>query len=110
MSKDIDEQLKLAPEAVNAVDWANRKICVTLQRYNMEKPESSYDQVRLFARKKFQQIKIAIFYVWSLFFLFESGWVGTLEILETFFSSWSQKWDFIRLYLQLQKFRSKNLN
>ena len=52
MSKNIDEQLKLAPEVVDVVDRANRKICVTLLRYNVDKPESSYARVRLFARKK----------------------------------------------------------
>ena len=52
MSKDMDEQLKLAHKVVDAVDRANREICVTLLRYNVDKPESSYAQVRLFARKK----------------------------------------------------------
>ena len=60
MSKDMDEQLKLAHKVVDVVDRANRKICVTLLRYNVDKPESSYAQVRLFARKKedekFQQV------------------------------------------------------
>ena len=40
MSKDVDEQLKLAHKVVNVVDRANRKICVTLLRYNVDKPES----------------------------------------------------------------------
>ena len=39
---------------------AKRKICVTLLRYNVHNPESSYAQVRLFPRKKedekFQQV------------------------------------------------------
>ena len=52
MSKDMDEQLKLAQKVVDLVDRANRKICVTLLRYNVDKLESSYAQVRLFARKK----------------------------------------------------------
>ena len=52
MSRDMDEQLKLAHKVVDVVDRTNRKICVTLLRYNMDKPESSYAQVRLFARKK----------------------------------------------------------
>ena len=60
MSKDMDEQLKLAYKVVDVVDRANRKICVTLLRYNVKKPESSYAQFRLFARKnqddKFQQV------------------------------------------------------
>ena len=52
MSRDIDEQIILAHKVVDVVDRANRKICVTLLRYNVDKPESSYAQVRLFARKK----------------------------------------------------------
>ena len=60
MSKDLDEQLKLAHKVVDVVDRANRKICVTLLRYNVDKLQSSYAQVRIFARKKedakFQQV------------------------------------------------------
>ena len=60
MSKDMDEQIKLAHRVVEFVDRANRKICVTLWRYNVDKPESSYAQVQFFARKKedekFQQV------------------------------------------------------
>ena len=60
MSKDMDEQLKLAQKVVDVVDRANRKICVTLLRYNVDKPEGDYAKVRLFARKKedekFQQV------------------------------------------------------
>ena len=60
MSKDMDEQLKLAHKVVDVLYRANGKICVTLLRYNVDKPESSYAQVRLFARKKedenFQQV------------------------------------------------------
>ena len=41
MSKDMDEQLKLAHKVVDVVDRANRKICVTLLPYNVDKPESS---------------------------------------------------------------------
>ena len=60
MSKDMDEQLKLVHKVVDVVDRANRKIFVTLLRYNVDKPESSYAQVRLFEREKedekFQQV------------------------------------------------------
>ena len=60
MSRDIDEKLKLVHKLVDIVDRTNRKICVTLLRYNVDKPESSYAQVRLFGRKnedeKFQQV------------------------------------------------------
>ena len=60
MSKVMDEQLKLAHKVIDVVDRANRKICVFLLRYTVDKPESSYAQVRLSARKKedekFQQV------------------------------------------------------
>ena len=60
MSKDVDEQVKLTHKVVDVVDRANRKICLTLLRQNVGKPESCYAQVRLFARKKedekFQQV------------------------------------------------------
>ena len=60
MSKDMDEQLKLSHKVVDVVDRANKKIRVTLLRYNVDKLENSYAQIRLFARKKedekFQQV------------------------------------------------------
>ena len=60
MSRHMDEQLKLPHKVVDVVDRTNRKIRVTLLRYNVDKPESSYAQVRLFTRKKedekFQQV------------------------------------------------------
>ena len=60
MSRDMDEQLKLSHKVVDVVGRTNRKIGVTLLRYKVDKPESSYAQVRLFARKKedekFQQV------------------------------------------------------
>ena len=37
MSKDMGEQLKLAHNVVDVVERANRKICVTLPRYNVDK-------------------------------------------------------------------------
>ena len=65
MSRDMDEQLKLAHKVVDVVDRTNRKICVTLLRYNVDKRESSYAQVRLFANKKedekFQQVVYVIY-------------------------------------------------
>ena len=45
---------------IDVVDRPNRRICVTLLRYKVDNPETSYAQVRLFGRKKeeekFQQI------------------------------------------------------
>ena len=52
LSKERDERLKLAHKVVDVVERANREICVTLLRYNVEKPERFCAQVRLIARKK----------------------------------------------------------
>ena len=42
------------------MDRANKNICLTVLRYTVDKADSSYAQVRLFARKKedekFQQV------------------------------------------------------
>ena len=53
MSKDMDEQCKLTHKVVDGVDLANRKICVTLLRYNVDKAEIFHAQVRLFAKTIF---------------------------------------------------------
>ena len=45
MSKDMDEQPKLADKVVDAVDQANKKVCVTVLRYNVDKLESSYENI-----------------------------------------------------------------
>ena len=75
MSRDMDEQLKLAHKLVDVVDRTNRKICVTLLRYNVDKPDSSYAQVRLFARKKedekFQQVVYVKFKLEDLIYLLD---------------------------------------
>ena len=60
LSKGMDEQFKLAHNVADVVDRANRKICETLLWDNVDKPESFYAQIRLFARKNedemFQQV------------------------------------------------------
>ena len=60
LSNDMEEQLKLVHKVTDVVDCPNRRICVTLLRYKVDNPETSYAQVRLFGRKteeeKFQQI------------------------------------------------------
>ena len=59
LSKNMEEQLKLVHKVIDIVDRPNRRICVTLLRYKVDNPETSYAQVRLFGRKreeeKFQQ-------------------------------------------------------
>ena len=60
LSKDMEEQLKLVHKVIDVVDRPNRKICMTLLRYRVDHPDTSYAQVRLFGRKNeeenFQQI------------------------------------------------------
>ena len=52
LAKEMEEQLKLTDKFVKVVDRLHRKISVTMLRYNMEKPETSYVQVRLFGKRK----------------------------------------------------------
>ena len=61
LCKDMEEQLKLVHKVIDVVDCPNRWICVTLLRYKVDNPETSYAQVRLSGLKKedekFQQNK-----------------------------------------------------
>ena len=56
----MNGQLKVAHKVVDVVDRADRKICVTLLQYNVDKLENFCAQVRLFASKredeKFRQV------------------------------------------------------
>ena len=52
LSKDMEEQLKLVHKLIDVVDCPNRRICVTLLRYKVDNPDTSYAQVGLFGRKK----------------------------------------------------------
>ena len=57
--KDMEEQLKLVHKVIDVVDRPNKRLCVTLLRHKVDKPETCYAQVRLFGRKeeeKFLQI------------------------------------------------------
>ena len=63
LAKDMEEQLKLTHKVVEVVDRPYRKICVTMLRYNVEKPETSYVQVRLFGRRKDEEKFNQIVYV-----------------------------------------------
>ena len=60
LSKDLDEQLKHVQKAITIVDRPKRKIFATMKKYCMDKPESTYVQLRLFTRNsehdKFQQL------------------------------------------------------
>ena len=63
LAKDMEEQLKLTHKVVEVVDRPHRKICVTMLRYNVEKPETSYVRVRLFGRRKDEEKFNQIVYV-----------------------------------------------
>ena len=52
LSKNLGEQMKLAHKVVDVVDRPKRKIFVTLLPYTVDKPESSYAQVGIIARKR----------------------------------------------------------
>ena len=58
---NMDEELKLTEEMVDVMDLPNRNVCVSPLWYEVDKSETWYAQVRLFAKKKkeeenFQQI------------------------------------------------------
>ena len=63
LSNDMEEQLKLVHKVIDVVDCPNRRICVTLLRYKVDNPETSYAQVRLFGRKKEEETFHQIVYV-----------------------------------------------
>ena len=63
LAKDMEEQLKLTHKIVEVVDRPHRKICVTMLRYNVEKPETSYFQVQLFGRRNDEEKINQIVYV-----------------------------------------------
>ena len=75
MSKDMDEELKLAHKVVDVVDQTNKKICVTLLRYNVIEAECSYVQVQLFVRRKedekFQQVVYVNYKLEEFFYILE---------------------------------------
>ena len=52
MSKELDEQLKLAHKFVDVVNRTNRLICVPLLWYSVDKPESYYPEVRICSKEK----------------------------------------------------------
>ena len=62
LSRDIDNQLKHVHRVIEIAEGAKRKVCVTMQRYKEDNPETSYAQIRLFTRRteeeNFQQLVI----------------------------------------------------
>ena len=63
LAKDMEEQLKLTHKVAEVVDRPYTRICVTMRRYNVEKPKSSYVQVQLFGRRKDEEKFNRIVYV-----------------------------------------------
>ena len=63
LAKNMEEQLKLTQKIVEVVDRPHRKFCVTMLPYNVENPEASYVQVRLFGRRKDEEKFNQIVYV-----------------------------------------------
>ena len=60
LSKDLDEQLKHVQKGITIVDRPKRKIIATMKKNNIDKPENTYVQLRVFTRNgehhKFQQL------------------------------------------------------
>ena len=60
LSKHLNKQLKLVQKAITVVNPHKRKTFATIKKYCMDKPESTYVQIRLFTRisehDKFQQL------------------------------------------------------
>ena len=63
LAKDMEEQLKFTHKVVDIVDRPHRKFRITMLRYNVEKPETSYVQVRLLGRRKDEEKFSQIVYV-----------------------------------------------
>ena len=75
LSKDMKEQLKFVLKVIEVVDCPIRRICVTLLRYKVDNPETSFAQVGLFGRKKeeekFQQIMYVNYKLDKFIYFFE---------------------------------------
>ena len=50
-------------QVIDVDDRSNRRFCVTLLRYKVDSPDTSYAQVRLFGRKKEEEKIQQIVYV-----------------------------------------------
>ena len=62
-SKNMDELPKLDHMVIDVADRLNRKICVTLLRWSLEKPETSYAQIQFLATRKEDETFQQVFYV-----------------------------------------------
>ena len=48
----MEEQLDVVHKVVDVVDQPNRKVCVTILRYHVDKLECSFPQLLVISRKK----------------------------------------------------------
>ena len=60
-AKDMEEQLKLTHKVVEVVDRPHRNICVTMLRYNVEKPETSYVKCDCLGEERTKKKSIKLF-------------------------------------------------
>ena len=63
LAKNLEEQLKFTHKIEEVVGQPHRNIYVTMLRYNVEKPQTSYVQVRLLGRRKNEEKFNQIVYV-----------------------------------------------
>ena len=49
-TRDMEDQLKMMHQVYNVVDQPHRKIYVTMLRYKVDNPDSTYVQIRLFGK------------------------------------------------------------
>ena len=54
-ARDLEIQLKQVQKAYDVVDRSHRKVIVTMMRYKIDEPDTSYVQVRLFGRRKVEE-------------------------------------------------------
>ena len=79
----MDEQFKFA----HGVDRANEMICVKMLWYKVDKSESSYDELQLFATKKEDKNLQEIVYVkYKTWIFHRSTWCNDISILESFYN------------------------
>ena len=79
LSKDMEEQLMLVHKVIDIVDRPDRRICVTLLRYEVDNPETSYAHVRLFGWKKEEEKLEQIVYVNYKF----DGFIHLLDVMNS---------------------------
>ena len=62
-TRDMEDQLKMMHQVYNVVDRPHRKIYVTMLRYKVDNPDSTYVQIRLFGKMQKDGNFVQITYV-----------------------------------------------